>query len=259
MAEKLYADYRVWSKKNSTSEEGIIVGSDLTQEWLVPWWLSHYRKYNTHPVAFVDFGMSEEMKKWCQAEGELVRLFVADIFVAEKKQIDPSLALSMEKACGKEFWPSRDAWFKKPLACLQSPFDKSIWIDLDCEIRGSLKPLFELCGENLAIARDFIPENPVYNSGVFAFKKGLRLIEKWADACFERNHEFRGDQDVLNALIQEQNIPLSEISPLYNWSRCHEENPEAAILHWHGPHGKAVISHQIARASIDPMFSGNSI
>ena len=245
--EKLYAEYRKWNKKNFTSEEGIIVGSDITQEWLLSWWLDHYRRHNEYPIAFVDFGMSEEMKKWCQQQGELVRLFVADIFVTPKDKMDPSSVQLMEKSCGDKFWASRNAWFKKPLACLQSPFSKSIWIDLDCEIRGSLKPLFELCDESLCIAKDVssVPEKLVYNSGIFAFKKGLRVIEEWANAAFDRNYEFRGDQDILNVILQEQNLPVTEIPLLYNWSYCYKENSQVVVLHWHSPEGKDFISNQI--------------
>jgi hypothetical protein len=260
MTEKLYAEYRTWNTKNCTAEEGIIVGSDLTQEWLLPWWLAHYRRHNAFPIAFVDFGMSDAMKKWCQDHGELIRLYVADIFVTEKTEVHPSVILELERTYGKEFWPCRNAWFKKPLACLQSPFHKSLWVDLDCEIRGSLKPLFDLCDENPAMAEDpnSIPEDLIYNSGVFAFKKGLKLIEEWADASFERNHEFRGDQEILNTILRGQNIPITEIPLLYNWSRCYKENPQAIILHWHGLLGKVAISHQIAKSSMTPMFGSNT-
>ncbi len=255
MTEKLYANYRKWCQKECTAQEGIIVGADLSQEWLLPWWHSHYRVHNAFPIAFVDFGMSDEMKKWCRSHGELIPLYVADIFVTEKSEMDPAFAAALEKAFGKEFWSLRNAWFKKPLAFLQTPFRKSLWIDLDCQIRGPLKPIFDLCNEDLAIAIDLSIDAsggiPVYNSGVVAFKKGLPVIEKWADDCFERNHAYRADQDILNAIIQEQNIPIAEIPPIYNWSRCKEENPHAVILHWHGPQGKATISHQIAMSSLD--------
>jgi hypothetical protein len=259
MFEKLYPNYRKWPLKECIAQEGIVVASDLSQEWILPWWISHYQKHNAYPIAFVDFGMSQEMKKWCANQGELILLPIADIFVCDKTDMDPALADALEEAHGNQFWLLRNAWFKKPLACLQTPFLKSLWIDIDCQVRGPLKPIFDQFGENLAIARDLIEirkealsskDIPVYNSGVLGFKRGLEVVQIWADRCFEKNHEFRGDQDILNAILQEKNTPIREISPLYNWSRCSQDNPEAVVIHWHGPQGKATIAHQIAASTL---------
>lgn len=234
--------------------DGIVVGSDLTQEWLLPWWWNHYSRFNSHPVAFIDFGMSDEMKKWCRERGELIPLLVADVFVAERETIDPTLVQEMENACGDSFWPSRSAWFKKPLACLLSPFRRSLWIDLDCQIHGPLNALFPLCNHSLAMAReDFDSHTEGYNAGVIAFKHGDPVIEDWANRSYLCSHQFRGDQDVLNALIREQNLAIAELPQIYNWSRLKEKNPHAIILHWHGPQGKSEIAHQIARANLNSL------
>lgn len=246
---------RRWSQP--TLEEGIIVGSDLTQEWLLPWWWEHYSRFNSHPVAFVDFGMSHEKKEWCKERGKWIRLPVADLFVAQKEEIDPLLVQQMEHACGKNFWPSRNAWFKKPLACLQSPFHRSLWIDLDCQINGSVQELFSHSRSGLAMVQelwDVHPDEVRFNAGVIVFEHGLSLIEDWADQSIARNHLFRGDQDVLNAIIQEQKFNVLELPPRYNWSRLSEKNPEAIIQHWHGPQGKIEIMHQIARANLTSLI-----
>jgi hypothetical protein len=247
---KLYPQYRRWRSDHLSEKSGIVVGADLTQEWLLPWWWKHYSTYNAYPVVFVDFGMSEKMKAWCLAHGEFIPLLVADIFVADKHEMDPALVEEMENVCGKKFWSCRHAWFKKPLACLQSPFHKSMWIDLDCQICGPVNRLFDLCEESLAIAKDTC-HSFSYNSGVMIFKHGLDLIETWADQAFKRNHEFRGDQDLLVAIIQEQNITITEIPAIYNWSRCSPANSDAVILHWHGPQGKSEITHQIMKMNLD--------
>lgn len=252
---KAQEDYRKWCPGNPKQMNGIVVGADITQEWLLPWWWSHYSRFNSHPVAFIDLGMSDEMKKWCQERGDLIRLPVADIFVAERETIDPTLVQEMETACGNSFWPSRSAWFKKPLACLLSPFQTSIWIDLDCQILGPLNELF-LHLEPLAMVKeqfDLSSEKVSYNAGVIVFKNGIPAIEDWADRSFEHNHQFRGDQDVLNALIHERNFSIAELPQIYNWSRLKEKNPEAIILHWHGPQGKSEIAHQIARDNLNSL------
>lgn len=238
------------------SSHGVVVAADLTQEWLLPWWWEHYKLHNRYPVTFVDFGMSAEMKAWCSARGQLLFLSAHEIFIARKEEITPLISKEMEAICGAGIWQSRSAWFKKPLACLQSPYETSVWIDLDCEVRGSIAELFHLKGDPLALARDFEPiaERRNYNTGVIVFKKGARALKRWADLCLTRNHECAGDQDVFTEMIYEEKIDVEELSLLYNWSRRQEENPNAIIIHWHGRHGKTVIEHKIMRSNLEKTF-----
>lgn len=255
----LYPAYRKWRPYPKEKPAGIIVGSDLTQEWLLPWWWEKYRTHNDFPVTFVDFGMSKEKRAWCQERGELILLPIADIFVAEKEQVDPTLIDQWEGIYGGRFWPSRSAWFKKPLACLQSPYKRSIWIDLDCEIRGSIKELFSLCegGDGMALAEEGYDPSlgfMMYNSGVIIFKRSLSAIESWAHLAFEANHAYAGDQDLLSKVIHDERVKIMTLSPLYNWSRRKEKNPDAIIYHWHGQHGKSHIAHEIASRELKGFY-----
>ncbi|MBI2809471.1 MAG: hypothetical protein HYX67_01380 [Candidatus Melainabacteria bacterium] len=243
-----------WRKTGLNDRDGIVVACDLSQEWLLPWWWEHYSVYNSHPVAFVDLGMSETMRQWCKERGDYIFLPVADIFV---EALDPSLVKKMESEFGSEFWPSRNAWFKKPLACLQSPFKRSIWLDLDCAVLGPLDALFELCDEGFAAAVEqayFEPGKIDFNTGVMVFKRGLTLIETWAEWSVERNRQFRGDQDVLATLLTEQKLPVVEIPACYNWSRTRECTPQTVVLHYHGILGKKAIQHQLLRTSLNALF-----
>src|SRR5690606_10167073 len=106
--------------------DGVLVGSDLTLEWALPWWWERYKTYNTHPVAFVDMGLCFEMKEWCKQRGELIRLKIVDF----TEEVEPKLAQEWEEKTGTQFWGSRGAWFKKPFACLSSPFERTLWIDI---------------------------------------------------------------------------------------------------------------------------------
>lgn len=227
---------------------GIIVGADITQEWILPWWWEHYSKHNSLPVAFIDLGMSFEMKDWCKARGDLIRLRLLD-FAAEKEEVDPMIAQKFEAEFGNQFWDYRNAWFKKPFACLLSPFQQTIWIDVDCEIRGSVTPLFEYAGGiNPAMAReqvDLSRSYKAYNSGIIAFRHNHSLLREWADACLTLNSNFRGDDDLFAYIVSEKGIEIDEIPPEYNWSRCSDDNPQALILHWHGAIGKRVIRNQM--------------
>jgi hypothetical protein len=245
--EKLFSAYRKWKSYSDILPKGVMVASDIQQEWLLPWWWENYSRFNTLPVVFVDFGMSKEKKKWCKEHGTLIPLLVPDIFVAERDKMDPALVSQLENELfGTFFWAYRNAWFKKPLACLQSPFEISLWIDLDCEVCGPLDVLYDLYGDSIAMTR--YPEKcityPIYNSGVVVFRRGLPIYEEWADLSIEQNHLFGGDEEILSKLLLDQDI-LIHLPPIYNWSRMWPENPNAVIRHWHGPYGKHYIHHQM--------------
>lgn len=231
---------------NPITQKGIVVGSDATQEWILPWWWHHYHQANVFPVTFIDFGMSDQAKSWCKQRGDLIRLPVADIYVTEKQEIQTSLAQKWEETFGSDFWIRRNGWFKKPLACLLSPYIASIWIDLDCEVRGPIDEIFSYCDHpsGLGLAKDLhdpLSERKGYNSGVIAFKHNIPLFETWAHQAFEFNHLYAGDQDILTHLIAQQKSLPAELPPIYNWSRYNGDNPAVKIFHWHGRHGKTVI------------------
>lgn len=222
---------------------GITVGSDLFQEWLLPWWWENYRRQNRYPVAFFDFGLSERMKGWCRERGELLQL--RGLLVKDREEVHPSLTQQWESRYGKTFWNSREAWFKKPLACLRSPFPKSVWLDLDCEVLGPVDFLFEAClhPSGIALAKDRIAAT--YNSGVIAFQKNCSIIKAWAEQSLERAGEFRGDQDLLSHIIAERNAPICELEPIYNWNVGYGDNPKAVICHWLGESAKQALRTQL--------------
>ena len=247
----LYSALQKWPSLQPSIKQGILVASDITQEWLLPWWWNHYSRTNHLPVAFVDFGMSSEMKAWCKDKGIYIHLPVADIFVVDKEEVLPSLIQEWEYIYGKHLWGNRSAWFKKPFACLQSPFQTTIWIDIDCEIRDSIQELFSFSKnpDDLAIARE---HSGSFNSGVMVFHHGLPLFEEWACRSIKENELHAGDQDVLSKIIEENASPISLLPPIYNWSRCESEDSSAVILHWHGTYGKAIIRHQMMRSQLNP-------
>lgn len=249
----LYPHYRIWRRHQLREEDGILVGSDWNQEWLLPYWWENYQKYNRYPVAFVDFGMSQEKKKWCCERGEYISLQVGNVFVKEKDEVQEEIAARWERLGGGNVWSHRHVWFKKPLACLQSPFRNTVWIDLDCEILGSLKTVFEACTHpsGIAIAKHRSAQSsyPTYNSGVIAFQRNLPLIEMWAHQAFARTDAFCGDQDLLSRIVFEQKIDICELPCIYNWHIGFGDNPEAIINHWLGDIGKAALQIKIRATS----------
>jgi|SRR5579872_296891 len=248
-----FSAYLEWRREGLLSCDGVVVGSDQTHEWLLPWWWGHYQRSNDFPVTFIDFGMSKEMKCWCLERGELISLPLLEAYLPSKEEIDPALVHSWEKAFGQHFWRYRHAWFKKPLACLRSPYARTIWIDIDCEIRASLQDLFSFCEHpsHLALAYDYSTEDlSLYNSGVIVFKQGQSLLQEWASSLFTDIHAFAGDQDSLSKILHEKNVTPNLLPQVYNWLRCYPDNPDALILHWHGDVGKRIITHQILRSQL---------
>ena len=115
-------DHSKWPLKKALAEKGFIVAADQSLEWLLPWWWERYSKYNDLPVAFVDLGLSKEMKEWCKEKGHYIHLPVPNVFMDEPED---ALKATMRRELGSDFSISRNAWFKKPLCCLQAPFELS--------------------------------------------------------------------------------------------------------------------------------------
>lgn len=247
----MFDPFRSWNPDQPLFEKGYIVASDLSQEWLLSWWWENYRRYNTLPVAFVDLGMSKEGKEFCKEKGIYTRLLLPDLFVPGKEEFEEDRANRWEEAHGKHFWKNRGAWFKKPSACLTSPFALSVWIDLDCEVKADITDIFSLPlpESGFALAGDYHSEAPV-NSGVILFRKGSEVIRVWAEEALDNNRSYVGDQDILYDLIREERFVPGHLPLTYNRSRFLEPDPEARVVHWHGDYGKSVIEHQIRRETL---------
>lgn len=241
-----------WRSLPILKGDGVIVGCDSDQEWLLPWWWDNYISCNPWPVSFIDFGLSKKARAWCEERGDVVDLEVPDVLIAGKGDIDPKLASDWEEIYGKTYWQCRKGWFKKPVAMLQSPYERSLWIDLDCEILGPIEILFCKCEveSGIALVRErllpeqygrLIPGEVIYNSGVVVFKRGSIWIQKWVEDCLYRNHEFWGDQEVLSRLIFNHNLKITEIPEIYNWRISQGLNLNAVIIHWLGSAGKNYI------------------
>lgn len=239
-----------WRSSDLCDSNGVIVGADQNQEWLLPWWWSHYHTHNNYPVTFVDLGMTSEARRWCAEKGELASLESPLQFVAGKDEIDRAQIKRWEEVYGEIVWPLRSNWFKKPLAMLCSPYERTVWMDLDCEVLGSIHDLFQQCHpeSGLALAKEpkqesslLLPGETLYNSGVIAFTREAPPILQWAQNVFEDNHQFLGDQEILSRLIFTDQIKINELSADYNWRMSQGINLNAVIIHWVGTWGKLYI------------------
>lgn len=231
-----------WKRQEIHDCDGVIVGCCQNQEWLLPWWWMHFRMHNEYPVTFVDFGdMSILAKEFCKKRGEIITIAAPENYIASEKNLTENYK-SLWEGEGLDLNIFRSAWFKKPFACLQSPYKRTLWIDLDCQIRKSIEPIFEFCENplNMAIAAE--PDiiqllhqisgilcygEIEYNSGVIAFKHGCSIIQNWAKMCFQRNDSFRGDQEVLTRMAFENDIQLPLLLPIHN---CREFGVKSVII-----------------------------
>lgn len=142
----------------------------------------------------------------------------------------------------------RATYFHKPFALLKTPFKKSVWIDIDCQINGSIAPLFDYCRQEISLTpmSPYKHQNPtqgkkntensvIYNSGVVCYQKGDPIISHWAVASICRSEWYYGDQDVLNELIWEQKVKVNFVPNRYNWIvKEWGQNPNAEVIHYAG-------------------------
>ncbi|HUT58102.1 MAG TPA: class I SAM-dependent methyltransferase [Phycisphaerae bacterium] len=212
-----------WAQSRATFPEGIIVGCDAREEALLPGWYDSLRRHDRRPVLFCNFGMTASMAEWCRARGQY------DAMVAQRRYLS--------------------GWWLKPAAILRSPFEKSLWLDVDCEVGCSLDAAFAaLDAAPLALrpsqhrlpSPKALPEDvPSYNSGVLAVRHGEPAIEWWARRVMLDRDKFPGDQDVLSQVMHDHGIEPGRLPPELNWFWRDGDGPAVHVHHWTGNQGKA--------------------
>lgn len=230
---------------------GVIVGANARQEWLLSWWWEHYHRHNSYPVTFADFGMSESARRWCCQRGTLMSVRIPPLSVKDRSEVDAIRVREWEDTYPDTFWESRNGWFRKPQACLQTLYDEAVWIDLDCEI---VKPIDAIFDRQIRLARDgAVTEShfPIYNTGVMSFTKNHPLIVEWVSAALEKNAFFRSDQDLLSSMISEKKYSICELDPIYNWSVGNGRNPQVVVYHWLGEAAKRVLQNKLILSNLE--------
>ncbi len=231
---------------------GVLIAVDAQQEWLLPWWWSNYIQENSLPITVVDLGMTADARAWCAMRAHVINSTVDISTIKQREAFDQEQIQKWEEIYGKEIWKARQAWFQKPQAMQMTPFDLTLWLDLDCEILGSLKPLFELLPNEaeLGLVREplirqgdpaLLLGEVLYNSGVVLYRKESSLIRKWAGEARNSNAIFWGDQLLLSRLIFAEKFSVCELPEIYNLQPTSGINPQAVIIHWIGSWGKEYI------------------
>ena len=247
-----------WRDIDILHSQGVIVASDAKQEWLLSWWWDNYSQHNSFPVTFVDFGLSEKGKDFCSQKGELVKIPFLPSLGAKEEAKQEKGQLWEDSYGSTSWWEKRKLWHKKPIALLQTPYQNTLWLDIDCEVHASLAPLFTQIAENGAILLCQEPkdvqdcdrekghifaEEILFNSGVIGFTRGSLYIMEWAYQTLKEHGSYLGDQNLLSRLIYEKKWPVQILDRLYNWRQItHGKHPDVKITHWVGETGKFFIS-----------------
>jgi hypothetical protein len=222
-----------WRQASFSFTRGVILGADQAQEWMLEWWWENYDAHNTLPVCFVDFGMTKGALDWCRHHGTVT---------------DP-------------IHFGGYAWFKKPLATLETVFAKTIWLDIDCQVLGNLDPLFEYCKSNgigMTVDRGtpdrykqrLPPEATIYNSGCIVYNFRDPVMPQWAKMTAIVYEQQPGDQETLALTLRRYAVGRIRSIPKELVRLRLEEDGPCIVRHWTGPVGKDRIRAMSVQAEL---------
>ncbi|MCH9613340.1 MAG: hypothetical protein SP1CHLAM54_03390 [Chlamydiia bacterium] len=225
--------------------QGVVIGVDIKQEWLLPWFFNHYEQHNQLPVAIADFGMSKKARSWCEKKGHYFQLLPSN-YQCPKEHICPEKRQQWEDDFGTGIWRLREAFLQKPKALLEGPFEQGIWIDIDCKVEGNIEPLLNCLtfGVELALAPDASENGEQvkhYSSGVIVYQKQAPILQAWLARIKKDDALFLGDQLYLSDVIENNEPLIFKMPSIYNWHRRAGENKDAMITHFGGGLGKIEI------------------
>ncbi|MCB1117326.1 MAG: hypothetical protein KDK50_01960 [Chlamydiia bacterium] len=217
--------------------EGILIGTNADYERYLPWWHHHYKKHNDLPVAILDFGMSP----WGLAKAKAIGK-VIDAKALPKTSVHCDIVYAKDIAT----------------ACLQrlenlkkSPFDTTLWLDLDCLVRCDVQPLFEYIHHPSGFAAAPITDQAfewqkklqlntqklgTLNGGVFLFKKSSFVLDIWVDATRAAAENFHYDDLILSLALREKKIEINWLPQEYN-----TDASNAKIRHLFGRYNKCLL------------------
>jgi len=212
--------------------KGIIVGLCSKQEYLLPYFYINLRLHTNLPITFFDYGMSSFGKGFCEKRGNVIEL---DKSIKKGNSTDPKFII-------------KKGWYKKPLACDLSPYDLTVWLDLDCKVHQNFEMIFDYVQKkDFVIAKS--PKNTkksymrrllkkrihnlvIYNSGVIGFKKGSKIIKDWIKISEKMHASCRGDEDTLSFLLSKQNHPFYVLDKSYNLIHSVDTCQDVIISHY---------------------------
>jgi len=230
-----------WSEKGSGN--GVVVAANGTQEWLLKWWWDHYSKKSDFPVTFFDLGMSKSARNFCESKGSVRSFTFPKGMIKTKEAISQKNIESWENTYPGDVWVGREQWFTKPFILLKSPYETTVWMDLDCEVLKPIDPLFDYAngGDGFSILQFHKDNANYYNTGVIVAKHGSKVPLKWAEQTQKRNEHHFGDETVLMEMLEHENLKITPHPLPYNCPTILPMHEDAVIRHYIGAQGKIQI------------------
>ena len=253
-----------WNDSHYIGGSGVITGCDERQEWMLKWWWDNYSKQNAFPVTFFDYGMSTSARLWCEKRGHVIPFTLPPSLAINKE--DVPINTKWHDTLSDYIWNRRNVWFTKAFSLLHTPYDKSLWIDLDCEVKKPIDPLFDFCeeGDGFAVTYNvdhadvdwkkrgiLLPHEKGYQVGVFSYKRKSPVIDKWLEDCYQNHKQEFTEQSSLSHAIHKGKFQIFIFSNIYNWLEPDLEMPEIAIVHHVGSLLKRKLFSQIKVEAIN--------
>ncbi|MCB1108827.1 MAG: hypothetical protein KDK44_04150 [Chlamydiia bacterium] len=247
-------------EKTICAPKGILIGAEKSQEWMLGWWYSHYRKYHDLPIAICDFGLSEQGLKKARQLGTVLDFNKDDLLKIFDLPLCPKKQATWQELYTGPLQNIHPIWMLKPFSLMKSPFEKTIWIDLDCEIRGPLDPIFSFINSpsGFTVAPDtayyqsvlesrneLLPGEVIYNSGVIGFRHKSRVIDLWTRELLSNHANYLGDQDALSRIIHRHRLPIHRMPKQFNARLRDAHDPSMTIIHYVQLCGKMRILEQM--------------
>ena len=250
-----------------SNERGVLIGCDREQEKFLRYWYQNYRAFNNFPVAILDLGMSSAGKRIAQKIGRVI-------------QVDQLPCPSpLEKICSKaqKYYVRfvQKPSYLRVLNLHRTPFDKTIMLDIDTEIRGYLGHLFDLinipAGFAANIFKDHIQQkakedglispHETYYSCMIAYTKDSPIIGAWQKQTLNTT-PFLGDDVTLSKAIAKHNLNINLIPTHYN--RLYTDPmvvcPSTKIIHFNGPEGKiALFREMMLQSTLATLTPGQKV
>lgn len=192
--------------------------------------------------------MSKSARMWCEQKGKVISFVLPPFFLQEKRPF--SFPKTWHPSKVDYVTNRRHIWFTKAFSLFQTPYDKTIWIDLDCEVKKSVQPLFDFCENTSGFAITYdvdhttkewkddgllSPDAEGHQVGVFSFKRKSPVLNKWIQSCYDNHHQELSEQTCLNHVLKKENFDITIFSKKYNWVYLDNSHPDATILHYAGP------------------------
>jgi hypothetical protein len=226
-------------------ESAVLTGCDKKYEQNMPWWIYRYRQHCNKPLIFADFGLSDAAREYVTNNVD----FVVDV---------------NKVGAGFHWGLKQKAYYK----CLDLA-KYLLWMDQDCEINGSLEPIFSLMNSenDFCISKDINPlrypnENVLFENqmqaGLFLTSPRNEVFLQWYESLEAEPNDQKGISQIIFSKYKNsqfiKNIPWDLHCPrLLLEQQLFLTKKIPNVIHWTGTIGDEILRSRI----IMDLFSEN--